>query len=145
MRDAGLARGDEGSRPVARGPACGAYRLLAMKILRWELKSYRGVILALILVCVALLVHEIFGANGYLALRRQKKQSQELQQQIEALKEQNQNLEKQIQGLKSDPHAIEKMARDQMHLARPGEIIYTLPEKDKADTPASSAKDTTPK
>ncbi len=115
-----------------------------MKILRWELKSYRGAILGLILVCVALVVHEIFGANGYLALRRQKQQYQELQQQIQALQEQNQKLQKQVQGLKSDPHAIEKMARDQMHLARPGEIIYTLPDKDKPEAPASSAKDAPP-
>jgi cell division protein FtsB len=116
-----------------------------MKIWRWELKSYRGAILGLILVCVALVVHEIFGANGYLALRRQKKQYQELQQQIQSLKQQNQQLQNQIQGLKSDPHAIEKMARDQMHLARPGEIIYTLPDKDKPQSPASSAKDSPPK
>ncbi len=25
--------------------------------------------------------------------------------------------------------ALEKLAREQMHLVRPGEIIYTLPEK----------------
>jgi cell division protein FtsB len=116
-----------------------------MKILRWELKSYRGAILALVLICVALIIHEIFGAHGYLALRRQKQQYQALQQQIQDLKEQNQKLEKQIEGLKSDPHAIEKLARDQMHLARPGEIIYTLPDKDKSDSPASSAKDSPPK
>jgi cell division protein FtsB len=116
-----------------------------MKILRWELKSYRGAILALVLVSVALVVHEIFGAHGYLALRRQKQQYQALQQQIQELKEQNQKLEKQIQGLKSDPHAIEKLARDQMHLARPGEIIYTLPDKDKNGSASSSAKDTPPK
>jgi cell division protein FtsB len=116
-----------------------------MKILRWEMKSYRGAILALVLVCVALVVHEIFGAHGYLALRRQKQQYQALQQQIRDLKEQNQMLEKQIEGLKSDPHAIEKLAREQMRLARPGELIYTLPDKDKPDSPASSAKDAPPK
>jgi cell division protein FtsB len=116
-----------------------------MKKMRWELKSYRGAILALILVCVALLVHEIFGEHGYLALRREKQQYQVLQQQIQALQEQNQKLEKQIQGLKSDPHAIEKLAREQMRLARPGEIIYTLPDKEKAETPSTSAKDSPPK
>jgi cell division protein FtsB len=117
-----------------------------MKILRWEMKSYRGAILALILVCVALVVHEIFGEHGYLALRREKQQYRVLQQQIQALQEQNQKLEKQIQSLKTDPHAIEKLAREQMRLARPGEIIYTLPEKDpKAEAPSASAKGTPPK
>lgn len=116
-----------------------------MKILRWELKSYRGAILALILVCVALIVHEIFGEHGYLALRRERKQYDVLQQQIQQLQEENQKLEKQIKDLKTDPHAIEKLAREQMKLAKPGETIYTLPEKDpKTETP-STAKESMPK
>lgn len=118
-----------------------------MKKIRWEgMKSYRGAILALILVCVALVVHEIFGEHGYLALRRQRKEYQALQQQIQQLQEENQKLEKQIKSLKSDPQAIEKQAREELHLARPGEVIYTLPEKDpKAETPSASAKETPPK
>jgi cell division protein FtsB len=116
-----------------------------MKILRWEMKSYRGAILALILVSVALVVHELFGEHGYLALRRERQQYQVLQQQIQSLKEKNQQLEKQIQSLKSDPHAIEKLAREQMRLARPGEIIYTLPEKDPKAETSASAKGTPPK
>ena len=101
-----------------------------MKKLHWEgIKSYQGAMLALILLCLALIVHEIFGEHGYLALRRQKQQYQSLQQQIQQLHEENQKLEKQINALKSDPKAIEKLAREQMRLARPGEIIYTLPEK----------------
>ena len=118
-----------------------------MNKLRWEgMKSYRGAILALILVCVALIVHEIFGDHGYLALRREKQKYQSLQQQIQQLQDENQKLEKQIKALKSDPQAIEKLAREQMRLARPGEIIYTLPEKDpKAEAPSSSAKETSPK
>ncbi len=116
-----------------------------MKILRWELKSYRGAILALILVCVALLVHEIFGEHGYLALRRERQQYETLQQQIQQLQEENQKLEKQIKDLKSDPHTIEKLAREQMKLAKPGETIYTLPDKDRKAEAPSSAKESTPK
>ncbi len=105
-------------------------------------RYYRGAIFFLVLVCVALVVHEIFGENGYLALRRQKRDFIELQNQIQQLQDENQKLEKQIQALKSDPKAIEKLAREQMHLARPGEIIYTLPEKkDPAgQTPKAEAK-----
>jgi cell division protein FtsB len=118
-----------------------------MKKLRWEdAKSYRGAILALVLICVALIVHEIFGAHGYLALRHQKQQYQALQQQIQKLQQDNQKLEEQIKALQSDPHAIEKLAREQMRLARPGEIIYTLPGKDpQKEAPTASAKDTPPK
>jgi cell division protein FtsB len=92
-------------------------------------RSYRGAILALLLVWVALVVHEIYGEHGYLALRREKTEYDSLQQEVRRLQEENQQLERRIEALKSDPKAIERIARDQMHMARPGERIYTLPEK----------------
>ncbi len=95
-------------------------------------RAYRGAILVLVLVCAALVVHEIYGEHGYLALRHQKREYDSLQQEVLRLQEQNQQLEKRIDALKSDPKTIERVARDQMHMARPGERIYTLPEKDKA-------------
>src|SRR5215472_17278948 len=96
-----------------------------------QTRSYHGAILALLLVCVALVVHEIYGEHGYLALRREKREYDSLQQEVRPLQEENQQLERRIEALKSDPKAIERVARDQMHMARPGERIYTLPEKDK--------------
>ena len=100
--------------------------------------TYRAAIAALVLIAVALIAHEIFGQNGYLALRRQRQEFQALQNQIKQLQEENQQLEKLVKALKSDPKAIEKLARDDMRLARPGEIIYTLPNKDaKAKPPAA--------
>jgi cell division protein FtsB len=97
----------------------------------------RNAVLALILVCVALIVHEVFGEHGLLALRQQRKEYESLQREIQQLQQENQKLEQQIKALKSDPKAIEKLAREQMHLTRPGEIIYSLPEKDpKAQAPA---------
>jgi len=96
-----------------------------------QTRSYRGAILALLLVWVALVVHEIYGERGYLALRREKREYDSLQQEVRRLQEENQQLQRRIEALKSDPKAIERIARDQMHMARPGERIYTLPEKDK--------------
>jgi cell division protein FtsB len=89
---------------------------------------YRNGVLVLLLVSVALIVHNIFGQNGYLALRRQQKELQTLHQQIEQLEQENEQLEKQIKALKSDPEAIERLAREQMHLVKPGEKVYTLPD-----------------
>jgi cell division protein FtsB len=91
---------------------------------------YRGAVLALVLLCVALVVNEIFGANGIVALRRQQSDFHALQQQIRQLQQQNQELQTQIRELRSDPRAIERQAREQLHMARPGEIILTLPAKD---------------
>jgi cell division protein FtsB len=106
--------------------------------------TYRAVIAVLILIAVGLLTHEIFGQNGYLALRQQRQQYEALQNQIKQLQEENQQLEKLVKALKSDPKAIEKLARDNMHLARPGEIIYTLPDKDAKSKPPTTPKKSAP-
>jgi len=114
--------------------------------LRMDARFQRGAILALALVCIAFVVHEIFGEHGYLALRREQRDLNELQQQIQELQQENKQLESQIKALKSDPKAIEKQAREGLGLARPGELIFTLPEKhSEAEKPSATARDTPPK
>ena len=71
--------------------------------------------------------HVIFGANGLLAYQQKRRESLDLQQQIESLKRQNELVEQQIKALKYDPQAIEKEARERLRYARPGEVVYTLP------------------
>jgi cell division protein FtsB len=112
----------------------------------WENpKFYRGALFALVVLCIALIVHEIFGEHGYLALREQQKQYDALQHQIQQLQQENRQLESEVKALKSDPKAIEKLAREQMRLARPGEIIYTLPDQQAKPEPATAAKGDPPK
>jgi cell division protein FtsB len=99
-----------------------------------------------VLVCLALLVHEIFGQHGFLALRQEKKEIESLRRQIQQLQHENEQLDKRIKALQSDPKAIERLAREQMRLARPGEIIYALPEKDlKKDHPPPATQESKPK
>jgi cell division protein FtsL len=105
---------------------------------------YRNGILVLLLLAVALIVHNIFGQNGYFALRRQQKELHTLQQQILQLQQENEQLDKQNQQLKSDPAAIERKAREEMHLVKPGEKIYTLPEKPSATPPPATGKEASP-
>jgi cell division protein FtsB len=105
----------------------------------------RGLLLALVLLFVAFAAHEIFGQNGWFALRQQRRQMEAIQRQIQQLKQQNDQLEKDIHGLQSDPSAIERYAREQMHFARPGEIIYTFPKKAAGSTAARAAQNTTPR
>jgi cell division protein FtsB len=102
-----------------------------MKELRWDTRTLqRNAIYVLVLLCVTLIVHEVFGQHGFLAMRRQQKEVEALQQQMQRLQQENLELEKQINALRTDPKAIERVAREQMRMARPGEIIYTMPEKD---------------
>lgn len=79
---------------------------------------------------LVLVVHTLFGEQGYLALRRQQQRLQHLQQEIERLEEENRRLADEIKALKNDPEAIERVAREQLQMARPGEKVITLPSEE---------------
>jgi len=113
-----------------------------MMRLSWEDARFRRTaFLALALIMLFLIVHELFGEHGYLALRRRRQELETLQTEVKRLQEENQKLEQEIKALKSDPNAIEKLAREQLKLARPGEVIYALPEKPpEKEAPAAAKK-----
>jgi len=89
------------------------------------LRHHARTILALIL--FALLVQDVFGTHGFLALRHTQKEIDRLKQEIAQVNTENRDLAEQVKALKSDPKIIERIAREEMHLARPGELIFTLP------------------
>jgi cell division protein FtsL len=101
---------------------------------------YRNGILALLLICIALIVHNVFSQNGFLASRRQRKELQALQQKIQRIKTENEQLDHENRALKSNPAAIERLAREQYGLAKPGEKIYSIPGNGTANSPAPSPK-----
>jgi cell division protein FtsB len=72
-------------------------------------------------------VHVMFGANGMVGYRQKKTEYQNLQREIGGLQQENDRFTQQIKSLQTDPKAIEKEAREQLHYARPGEVIYVPP------------------
>jgi cell division protein FtsB len=85
-----------------------------------------------------LLLQDVFGAHGLVAMRHSQQQAAATQQEIDQLNEQNRQMEDRVKSLKSDPAAIERIAREEMQLARPGEYIFKIQSKsDDAATPSS--------
>jgi cell division protein FtsB len=76
---------------------------------------------------VWLLFHVVFGANGMLAYGSKRAEYRNLRQDIQLLQQDNETLEKNIKSLKSDPETIEREAREQLHYAKPGEVVYVAP------------------
>jgi len=74
-----------------------------------------------------LLVHDIFGPHGYLAMRQKRQEIQKISQELEKLNKENLGLQQDMQDLKSDPETIRKIAREEYGLARPNEKIIRLP------------------
>ena len=89
------------------------------------LRQYGGALLGLLL--FALVVHDIFGTHGYLAMRRTQQEIKKVRTHIQQLQKENVQLEEEVKDLKSDPRKIEKIARDELGLAKPGEIIIKIP------------------
>jgi cell division protein FtsB len=80
------------------------------------------------LVFFLLLLQDVFGTHGLLAMHRSKKKIEQVQAENQKLNQENQELSQHIEKLKTDPSAIEKIARDRMGLARPGELIFRMPD-----------------
>lgn len=84
---------------------------------------------AILGLCVlGLFLHDIFGAHGYLAMRRTKLEMQKVQSEIDRLNKENADLSQEVKALKTDPHKIEGIARDELGLAKPGEVIIKIPK-----------------
>ena len=80
---------------------------------------------------LALLIHDIFGPHGVIAMRRTQREIEQIREQIGKISAENKFLAEQVNSLKTDPKAIERIAREEMGLARPGELIFKLPDSPK--------------
>lgn len=79
------------------------------------------------LAILGLAIHDVFGPHGFLAMRRTEKEIQQFTAEMEKLNAENQALADEVTSLKSDPRLIERIAREEMGLAKPGELIFKLP------------------
>ena len=78
--------------------------------------------------------HVVSGKHGLSVWQQKRVEDRQLRKEIEDLEDENARLRERVQKLKSDPHAIEREAREKLHYAKPGEVIYALPP----DPPAST-------
>lgn len=91
------------------------------------MRQYGSGMLGLLL--LVMIVHDIFGTHGFLAMRRTQSEIEKVKADLDQLSKENAALEQETKDLKSDPRLIEKIARDDLGLARPGEIIIRIPQE----------------
>jgi cell division protein FtsB len=68
------------------------------------------------------------GKHGLSSWQQQRMQDKQLRQEIQDLQAENARLRSHVDRLKSDPDAIEHEARERLHYAKAGEVIYSLPQ-----------------
>ena len=94
--------------------------------IRSLMRSYGRGLLGLVV--AVMIVHDVFGTHGFLAMRRTQNEIRKVKADLDALSKENAALAQEVKDLNTDPRLIEKIARDDLGLARPGEIIIRIPQ-----------------
>lgn len=106
------------------------------RVLEWTARAWRpaGTGLAVLL---ALMIgwHVVNGKHGLSVWQQKRVEDKQIQQEIKTLQQENDRLRSRVAHLKTDPDAIEREAREKLHYAMPGEVIYDLPADPKANRP----------
>ena len=129
MRDGNL----DGQSKSKSGRTAGPRRSFSELALEWASRGWRpaGTVVA---VGLALLLtwHVVSGKHGLSVWQQKRVEDKQLRKEIEELEQENTRLRIRVERLKSDPDAIEREARDKLHYAKPGEVIYALPPEPKS-------------
>lgn len=88
---------------------------------------------------LAMAYHVIFGPNGLTVYQKKRQETQVLAKRLHGLQRENDLMKAHIERLENDPNAIEHQAREELHYARPGEVIYTLPPEPAKDAAHSAS------
>jgi cell division protein FtsB len=120
-------------RPEAPSPSAPPLRrrrtqapVAAPSPLRRRLLNY-----VLALVTVVLVVDALVGDKGLLETVRARRQYADVAASLTALRRQNGVLREEIRRLKEDPAMIESIAREELGLVRPGELLFVVKDVDR--------------
>ncbi|MBK9375639.1 MAG: septum formation initiator family protein [Holophagales bacterium] len=86
--------------------------------------SYVGFSLVL---SVLLFVFFLAGDRGLLQVRKQRAQVGALQAEVSAIAGRNESLEREVARMTKDPAAVERIAREDLQLVAPGDVVLVLP------------------
>ena len=84
----------------------------------------------LLLIAVILIFIFIFGDHGLFQLYTLKKEEKEIQKKIESFREERELLIEEKNRLENDLKYIEKLAREKYKMAKPGEKVFKVIDKD---------------
>jgi cell division protein FtsB len=80
----------------------------------------------MVFLTLVVLADSLFGERGFAARARFQRAFVESRQQLAAVQDENAGLREQIRRLQSDPDAIEAVAREELGLIRPGELLVIV-------------------
>ena len=111
-------RRSSGAEPLRRKRAA----LASSSTVRWR----RALDYLLLFVTVVLVVDGLVGDKGLMDTMRARRESAELAARVQQLRDENRALLERARKLDKDPGTIEMLAREELGLIRPGEVLFIL-------------------
>ena len=85
----------------------------------------------LVILTIVFLVSFVFSEEGIAELRQAQTRVDALENEIRALEAANARLEVEIRNLRESNFAVERIAREDLGMSRPGEVVYRIEEPTK--------------
>ncbi len=102
---------------------------------RFWTRNKRAIALLAWGVAAALLGAIVFGERGLLRLHQLQAEQARMEAAIETKKAANRALRRELEALRNDPAYQERLAREELGLVRPGEIVYRFPDPPPSQSP----------
>jgi cell division protein FtsB len=99
-------------KPVKPAPATGIRR--------------RTVHFLLVFATIVLVVDALVGEKGLMETLKARRQYRELAASLDSVKRENSRLRDEMRRLTDDPKTIESVAREELGLVRPGEVLFII-------------------
>jgi cell division protein FtsB len=91
-----------------------------------QAKRRRTLQMLLVFVTLVLVINALVGERGLMETLRARRQHQELVASIERLRVENGRLREEARRLRTDPGTIEALARQELGLIKPGEMLFII-------------------
>lgn len=85
---------------------------------------------ALVIVAIGITGAAVVGKHGLLTYVNMKNRYAEMQEECKRLRKENERLRREIKALRTDPEAIEKVARRELGMIKPDEVLYKFKPED---------------
>lgn len=89
----------------------------------------RTVHFLLLFVAVVLVVDALVGEKGLVESMRARRLHRDVATSLESIRRDNMKLREEVRRLKEDPTAIESLAREELGLVRPGEVLFIIKDQ----------------
>jgi cell division protein FtsB len=89
----------------------------------------RWVHFVLIFVTLVLVVDALVGEKGLMESMRARQQYRDVAASLDAARRENARMREEVRRLREDPAAIESLAREELGLIRPGELLFIIKDE----------------